>query len=137
MANLTIGEVRVVEKGQMMTIVNADSLVEGSVCRQDDSGYGTGANATDAAENEYVGIVTDVQPGYVEVAGPGSLLYLETGSDANSLASLAAGATVFLSDTDKTLADAAGTVSTVFGFVEIAPDFGGGTKCLRVVGRVA
>ena len=89
-----------------------ETLAAGDAVRWDTNGAFTGANATTTTENNWVGILLTGG-----VAGePASAIY--SGEVAGfDLSSLAFGATVYLSDTDKTLADAAGTVSTAVGKV--------------------
>ncbi|QPC83775.1 hypothetical protein G4Y79_05190 [Phototrophicus methaneseepsis] len=133
MPNLSISKVRLVEKGELMTWAAAETLVEGNIARLDANGKATGANATTAAEGTWAGIVTDdTQPGVVEVAGDGCLLYLEKSDGTNALADMNPGDHVYLSDTDKTLADATGTETITVGEVSFLQTYGGGTKLFRV-----
>ena len=89
-----------------------ETLVAGDAVRFDTNGHFTGANGTTTTENNWVGILLTGG-----VSGePATAIY--AGEIAGfDLSGLAFGATVYLSDTDKTLADAAGTVSTAIGKV--------------------
>lgn len=131
MANLSItaADVKLVKKfDDLPPLPNADSLNEGQYGRVDaSSGKATGGNATNAGEVGYGGVVYNKQgDGLVSITRNA---ILDVGE---ALASLNFGAAVYLSDTDKTLADGAGTVSTIIGYV--VPGFGATTadKLLRV-----
>jgi len=89
-----------------------ETLVAGDAVRWDTNGKFTGSNATDATEGNFVGILLT---GGVANEPATAITHGEiAGFDVSGLAF---GASVYLSDTDKTLADAAGTVSTVVGKV--------------------
>lgn len=101
MGNLTISEVRLVEAGQMPVAPNAETLVAGNAVRYDSSGHWTGANATSLAESKAKGVMLEVKAGVGTVCGDGCLISLGSALD-----SMNPGDKVFLSATDKTLADA-------------------------------
>lgn len=115
MANLaleTAGEIRVVESVIQLTVPEAETLAVGQPARFDTStGKATKANGTTAAEAAVYGIVSHRSAdGVVTLLRKGVL-------DGFALDALDFGADVFLSNTDGTLADTAGTVSTVVGHV--------------------
>jgi hypothetical protein len=133
MADLTVSEVRLIEKGELYTAPTAETLAVGDVARNDASALLTGANATGTTENNWEGVVLDVDAGpVVTVAGNDCLVTLGT-----ALAALAYGDLVYLSDTDKKLADAAGTVSTIVGRVEAVRNQGTVYKALRIKKEVS
>lgn len=114
MADLTITTVRIVESIEQFDLPEAEALAPGNAVRIDTTtGQATGANGTDAAESLVVGIVAeeDEAGAVVTVIKQG---LLDVGE---ALAGMDYGEPVYLSDTDKTLADAAGTVSKVVGYV--------------------
>lgn len=133
MANLTIAEsdVRVVKRGDehQHTAPAGEAINAGQYIRQDPStGKFVLGNATSAAE---------VGDGYIAeksveigdpVTGHKMPVVFEVG---DALSGLDYGDSVYLSDTDGTLADAAGTVSTVVGKV-IAGWAGSAKKLLRL-----
>lgn len=133
MANLTIAasDVRVVKRGDehQHTAPAGEVIVAGQYIRQDPStGKFVLGNATSSAE---------VGDGYIAenngaigdpVTGHKMPVVLDVG---NALSGLDYGASVFLSNTDGTLADGAGTVSTVIGKV-IAGWAGSAKKLLRL-----
>ena len=91
----------------------AETLAAGDAVRLDAStGKFTGANATDTTEGNWVGILLTGG-----VAGEPATAIARGELAGFDLSGLNWGATVYLSDTDKTLADAAGTVSTAVGKV--------------------
>lgn len=107
----------------------AETLAAGDLVRLDaTTGRFTGANGTDATEANFVGILLTGG-----IAGEAATA-ISAGEVAGfDLSGLNFGAPVYASDTDKTLADAAGTVSTVVG--RVYPGLAGGTtfdKILKV-----
>ena len=107
LALASAGKLRVVksyEEALTWLIASGETLPVASVVRQDSShGSATGANATSAAEATGPRLVTEVGPGTVTV-------HRRVLVDGFDLAALAYGAPVYLSGTDKTLADSdAGT----------------------------
>lgn len=114
MANLTITSVRVVANYVPLNGVAEEALAPGAPVRFAADGRLTGANATGAGEAAIEGIAID------EAARVGqAITYTRHGllDVGNALDALAVGATVYLSNTDKTLADAAGTVNVPVGTV--------------------
>lgn len=109
----TAGRVEVVESFEQMTLPAAEAIVAGDAVRLDvSSGKFTGANGTTAAEARIYGIALKSAAAGIPVTA------LRRGVlDGFALASQAYDAAIYLSDTDGTLADAAGTVSTVVGRV--------------------
>lgn len=133
MANLTITDTEVspVRLLRPLTGPAAEAISAGQPVRIDTTtGKLTLANGTTTAENRLRGIALRTVAANQELtaAGPGSII--EVG---DALASMNYDAAVYLSDTDGRLADAAGTVSTVVGFVR--PAFGSVTpdKILELV----
>ena len=112
LALVTAGKVHVVESIIQMTLPFGESLAVGDAVRIDTNGKWTGANATTTTENRIYGILVSKDPaGAVGTAVRKGVL------DGFALTAMAYNAAVLLSDTDKTLADAAGTVSTTVGRV--------------------
>jgi hypothetical protein len=127
--SITASDVKLVKKfDDLPPLPNTDSLNEGQYGRVDaSSGKATGGNGTSAGEVGFGGVVYNKQgDGLVSLTRNA---ILDVGE---ALASLNFGAKIYLSDTDKTLADAAGTVSQVIGYV--IPGFGATTadKLLKV-----
>lgn len=134
MANLTISKVSIVESVEQFDAPAGETFAVGSALRIDDTtGYATKANSTTSAEAQHEGIatlaasfanetVTILKEGVVDVG--------------EALAGMAFGAPVYLSDTDGTYADSAGTVSTIVGHV--VPGFGNASaadRLLRIIRR--
>jgi hypothetical protein len=124
MANLTITTVHIVRMFEMEPDGPVNEVVAaGKPVRVDaTTGFYTPGNATTTTENALKGIATntgDYANATITVMKRG---ILDVG---NALSAVAYGATVFLSDTDGTLADTAGTVSTIVGYV--IPGFGSTT----------
>jgi len=86
------------------------------------TGFYTPGNATTTTENALKGIAVNTGDYANATIGVMKRGILDIG---NALSAVAYGATVFLSDTDGTLADTAGTVSTIVGYV--IPGFGSTT----------
>jgi hypothetical protein len=108
LALVTTGRVRVVESFIQATAPLAETLVVGDAVRFDTStGKFTGSNASAAGEARTYGILVSKDgAGAVGAAVRKGVL------DGFALTALDYDAIVYLSDTDKTLADAAGTVTT-------------------------
>lgn len=114
MADLTITSVRIVESIEQFDLPQAEALAVGNAVRLDaTTGGATGANGTDATEAAAIGIVTEEDEAGVVVTVVKRGL-LDVGE---ALAALDFGDPVYLSDTDKALADAAGTVPKIVGYV--------------------
>lgn len=107
MTDLVITSCRIVQAQDKDTLPFAEALEPGQAVRLDDStGKLTKANGTTADEAQMVGVLateggagvrgTFVRQGLLDVG--------------NALSALDYGATIFLSDTDGALADAAGTI---------------------------
>ena len=114
-----------------------EAITVGKVVRwNDSSGEITTANGTAAGEADAIGInisgKTNAANMPADVLCDGLVLLLDS-SDANILAGLDYGVPVYLSDTDGRLADAAGTVSRVMGYVYALWDQSTPTKVLRLV----
>ncbi len=131
MADLTISEVRVIEWGDSWSGASDETLAVGDMARFDVSdGQATGANGTDATENDFFGIVTAIDAGQVvTMAGNGSLVTLGT-----ALSALNYGVYVYLSDTDKKLGGASGdsTTTKIVGIIESVLIHGTAYKALRI-----
>jgi len=113
LALVTAGRVRVVESIEQFTAPLGESLVVGDAVRFDTTtGKFTGANGGSAPEARIYGILVSK-----DGAGASGTAIRRGIIDGFALTAMAYDAAVYLSDTDKTLADAAGTVSTVVGRV--------------------
>lgn len=135
MAALTIQEVRLIQAGEMQTGPSAETLAIGDAARYDTSALFTGANGTDTTENNFQGLVLDIDAGQVvTLAGNDSLVTL-----GDALAAVAYGALIYLSDTDKKLTATSGesTTTKVFGIVEAVRNQGTVYKALRIRKEVA
>ena len=123
MANLalvTANKLEIVESIEQMTLPTAETVHPGQAARLDtSSGKYTKANGTTAPEARIYGIATG---GKVNVANEPVTAIRKGVVDGYDLSALAYDAPVYLSDTDGTLADAAGTVSVVVG--RVIPGFG-------------
>lgn len=129
MTDLVITSVRIVESIEQFDLPEAEALAPGNAVRINTTdGKATGANGTTLAEAACVGVIAeeDEAGAVVTIIKQG---LLDVGE---ALAALDYGDPVYLSDTDKTLADAAGTVEKEIGYV--APGWGATTadKLLRV-----
>lgn len=117
MANLTLdtaARVEIVESIQQMTLVAAEAITPGAPVRIDTSaGKFTNANGTSTTENRVWGIAVGQK---AILAGTPCTAIRRGVLDGYNL-SQAFDAPIYLSDTDGTLADSAGTVSTVVGRV--------------------
>lgn len=118
MANLslvTANKLEVVESIEQFTEVTAEAVNPGQAARLDTSnGKLTKANATVAAEARILGVAVGSK---ANTAGEPTTIIRKGVVDGFDLSSLAYDAAVYLSNTDGTLADTAGTVSTVVGRV--------------------
>lgn len=116
MADLTISELRLIEKGEILSLPSDETLVVGDAARHDvTDGQATGAKGTDATEAQFIGLVGAIDAGQVvELWGDGCLVTLGT-----ALSGVNYGVTIYLSDTDKKLATTSGesTVAKAFGEV--------------------
>lgn len=116
MANLTLvttGRMNVVESFMQMTLPLGESLAVGDAVRLDTStGKWTGANGSSSGEARVWGVLVSK-----DAAGAVGTALRKGVVDGFDLASLAYDAPIYLSDTDKKLADAAGTVSVLAGRV--------------------
>ncbi len=134
--DITISEIRVIEMGEQTSAPTDSTLALGDAARFDvTDGELTGANGTDAVEDNYFGLVINIDAGQmVTVAGAGSLLTLGT-----ALASLDYNATLYLSDTDKKLSGTSGdsTTTRIFGFIEAVRNQGTVYKALRIARRLS
>lgn len=114
MANIalaTAGRIEVVESIIQMTLPAAEAITAGEAVRIDTSGKFTGANGTTTTENRIYGIATRAASAGTAVTA------VRKGVLDGFTFSQAYDAPIYLSDTDGTLADAAGTVSTIVGRV--------------------
>lgn len=118
LALVTAGRVRVVESFIQQTAPLAETLAVGDAVRFDTAtGKFTGANGSSAGEARMYGILVSKDgAGAVGTAIRKGLI------DGFALAALDYDAPVYLSNTDKTLADAAGSTSVVVG--RVSPAFG-------------
>lgn len=110
---VTANRVRVVESIEQATLPAAEAITAGQAVRIDTTtGKFTKANGTSAAEANHYGIATRT------VAAGEALTALRWGVlDGLDLSGLDYSDPVYLSNTDGTLADAAGTVATLIGRV--------------------
>lgn len=118
MANInlvTASRIRVVKSIEQDTAPAGEAIVAGAPVRRDTSGRWTNANGTNATEALMYGIAT-----HDALAGEALTAINDGELDGYDLDGLAYGASVFLSDTDGRLADAAGTVSLIVGEVAAA-----------------
>lgn len=114
MANIaltTAGRIEVVESECQMTLPAAEAITAGEAVRIDTSGKFTGANGTTTTENRIYGIATRA------AAAGTAVTAVRRGVLDGFNFSQAYDAIIYLSDTDGTLADSAGTVSTIVGRV--------------------
>ena len=134
MANLTVTVCRLVRatESEILTRPVGESAAEGAYMRQNaTTGYLEKGNATSTTEIGGIGglLIDDAATAGLTstIALPGAVVDLGSALDG-----LAPGASVFLSDDDATLADAAGTVSRVIGVVEFEFGSTGGDRVLRL-----
>lgn len=116
MANLalvTANQVAIVESIHQMTLVAAETIAPGAPVRIDTAGKFTNSNGSSAGEARVWGIATGKKS---IIAGMPVTAVRRGVLDGYNLTQ-AYDAAIYLSDTDGTLADAAGTVSTVVGRV--------------------
>lgn len=112
LALVTAGKVHIMESRIQLTLPLGETLTVGSAVRIDTNGKWTGSNGSTTTENRIYGILVSVDP-----AGAVGTAIRKGVVDGFALTALAYDAIVYLSDTDKTLADSAGTVSTIVGRV--------------------
>lgn len=94
------------------TTLLGETCAAGDLVRFDTSGNFTGANGTSTTENNWVGILLTGG-----IAGEAATAICKGKVAGFDVSALAFGASVFASDTDKTLGDVAGTASAVVGKV--------------------
>lgn len=115
MANIavaTAGKINIVgDPVQQLTLVATEAILAGSPVRIHTDGKWTNSNGTAAGEARVWGIAT------ASVAAGVALTVVRRGILDGYTFSQAYDAAIYLSDTDGTLADAAGTVSTAIGRV--------------------
>lgn len=107
----TSGRIEVVESIIQATLPAAEAITAGEAVRIDTTGKFTGANGTTTTENRIYGVATRA------AAAGESVTAIRKGVLDGFVFSQAYDAIIYLSDTDGTLADAAGTVSTIVGRV--------------------
>ena len=107
----TADRVEVVESFIQMTLPAAEAIEAGAAVRIDTSGNFANGNGTDATEADIYGIAVK------SVAAGIPVTAIRKGVLDGFNFSQAFNATIYLSDTDATLADAAGTVSRIVGRV--------------------
>lgn len=112
LALVTAGKMHIVESRIQLTLPLGETLAVGDAVRIDTTGKFTGANGSTTTENRIYGILVSKDP-----AGAVGTAIRKGVVDGFALTALAYDAIVYLSDTDKTLADGAGTVSTIVGRV--------------------
>lgn len=113
LALVKAGHVRVVESIVQLTLPLAESISVGQAVRLDTTaGKFTKANGTTTSENRIYGILVSK-----DGAGAVGTAIRKGVLDGYDLTSLNYDAAVYLSDTDGTLADGAGSVSTIVGRV--------------------
>lgn len=126
MTNLSItaadvSPVKIFDDLPAVPIASGETIVKGNYARVDAStGKATGGNASSAGEVGFGGIVFSDDGANVVRFTRHAILDV-----GEALVGLNFGALVYLSDTDKTLADSNGTVNTKVGFV--GPGFGATT----------
>lgn len=116
MANLalvTAHQVHIVESLHQMTLVAAEAIEPGAPVRIDTAGKFTNSNGSSAGEARVWGIAT----GEKAIPAGWPVTAIRRGVLEGYNLTQAYDAAIYLSDTDGTLADAAGTVSTVVGRV--------------------
>lgn len=114
MANIavaTAGKIEVVESFEQMTLVATEAILAGAGVRIHTNGKWTNGNGTSTTENDIYGIAT------ASVAAGEPLTAIKRGVLDGFTFSQAYWATIYLSDTDGILADAAGTASKIVGKV--------------------
>jgi uncharacterized protein with beta-barrel porin domain len=112
LALVTAGKMHIVESRIQLTLPLGETLAVGDAVRISTTGKFTGSNGSTTTENRIYGILASVDP-----AGAVGTAIRKGVVDGFALTALAYDAIVYLSDTDKTLADGAGTVSTIVGRV--------------------
>lgn len=116
MANIALtvaAEVSIVESIMQIDGVAGEALVPGAPVRYDTNGAFVNGNATTTTENAIVGIVT----GKAAIASGWPVTVLRIGVLSGYTLAGAYGSAVYVSDTDATLADSAGTTVLIVGHV--------------------
>lgn len=114
MANIavtTAGKIHIVESIQQKTLPATETILAGAPVRIHTDGKWTNANGTTSGEARVWGIATK------SVIAGEALTAVRRGTLDGYTFSQAFDATIYLSDTDGTLGDTAGTVSTIVGRV--------------------
>lgn len=114
MANIavtTAGRIHIVESIQQKTLPATEAILAGAPVRIHTDGKWTNANGTTTTENRVWGIATK------SVIAGEALTAVRRGTLGGYTLTQAYDAIVYLSDTDGTLGDTAGTVSTIVGRV--------------------
>lgn len=114
MANIavtTAGKIHIVESIQQKTLPATETILAGAPVRIHTDGKWTNANGTTSGEARVWGIATK------SVVAGEALTAVRRGTLDGYTFSQAFDATIYLSDTDGTLGDTAGTVSTIVGRV--------------------
>jgi hypothetical protein len=114
MANIavtTAGKIHIVESIQQKTLPATETILAGAPVRIHTDGKWTNANGTTTTENRVWGIATK------SVIAGEALTAVRRGTLDGYTFSQAFDAIIYLSDTDGTLGDTAGTVSTIVGRV--------------------
>ena len=107
----TAGRIRIVESIEQATEVAGEAILAGAPVRFDTNGNFVNGNGTTATEAAVYGVATS------SVAANEALTAVKKGVLDGFTFSQAYGAPIYVSDTDATLADAAGTVSVKVGMV--------------------
>ena len=114
MANIavtTAGKIHIVQSIQQKTLPATETILAGAPVRIHTDGKWTNANGTTSGEARVWGIATK------SVIAGEALTAVRRGTLDGYTFSQAFDATIYLSDTDGTLGDTAGTVSTIVGRV--------------------
>jgi hypothetical protein len=114
MANIavaTAGKIEVVESIEQMTLVATEAILAGAPVRIHTDGKFTNGNGTSTTENDVYGIATE------SVAAGEPVTAIKRGVLDGFTFTQAYWATIYVSDTDGRLGDAAGTASKIVGKV--------------------
>ena len=107
----TAGKIHIVQSIQQLTLPATEAILAGAPVRIHTDGKFTNANGTTSGEARVYGIATK------SVAAGAAVTAVKRGILDGFTFTQAYDAPIYLSDTDGTLADAAGTVSTIVGRV--------------------